>query len=319
MRVKVLGSAAGGGFPQWNCGCSNCNRLREGVFKGSARTQAQVGVSPAPGKWFLLNASPDLRQQILANPEFAPAGETRSTPITTVFLTSADVDCVMGLLHLREFQPLTIYATEGVRRAVTEENSLFRTLERAAPPVKWETLVIGKQITVCADAAAVAGKNASVSCAAVSVGGNFPDYVSGALRGKLREEEATIGLEFAAGGKKLFYAPNLPGRGEDWKRVCSESDVALLDGTFWTDDELLRVRGSGNTAREMGHLPLSGAGGLLEQFSARADASGAGKKARRVLIHMNNTNPVLDEESAAYRAAREAGWEIAFDGMEIEL
>lgn len=310
MRVKVLGSAAGGGFPQWNCGCPNCNRLRVGVFKGRARTQAQVGLEAAPGKWFLLNASPDLRQQLLENPEFAPAEETRSTPIAAIVLTSADVDCVMGLLHLREFQPLTIYATESVRRVVSEENSLFRTLERSKPPVRWEVLPMGKQVSVFQDAAA--GK--SVSCTAISAGGSFPDYVSDAHRKILPEEEATIGLEFAMGGKRFLYAPNLPGRGEEWKRHAIECDLVLLDGTFWTDDELVRVRSGGKTAREMGHLPLSGGNGLLEQLSA-----GGGQKKRRVLIHMNNTNPVLDEESVAFRAVRDAGWEIAFDGMEIEL
>lgn len=310
MRVKVLGSAAGGGFPQWNCGCKNCNRLRAGVFKGSARTQAQVGLEVAPGKWFLLNASPDLRQQILENSEFAPAEEARSTPIAGVFLTSADVDCVMGLLHLREFQPITIYATESVRRAVTEENSLFRTLERSKPPVRWEVLPIGKRISVYRDAAARAEK--SISCMAVSVGGSFPDYVSDSLRRVLCEEEATIALEFSAGGKRFLYAPNLPGRGDGWKQHARESDLALLDGTFWADDELVRVRGSGKTAREMGHLPLSGANGLMEQL-------GASGNSRRVLIHMNNTNPVLDEESAAHGAVRAAGWEVAHDGMEIEL
>jgi pyrroloquinoline quinone biosynthesis protein B len=288
----------------------NCNRLRAGVFKGGARTQAQVGVEAAPGRWFLLNASPDLRQQILENSEFAPAEEVRSTPIAAIFLTSADVDCVMGLLHLREFQPLTIYATEAVRRVVTEENSLFRTLERSNPPVRWDVLPIGKRISVYRDAAA--GTEKSISCTAVSVGRYFPDYVSDSLRRVLCAEEATIALEFSAGGKRFFYAPNLPGCGEGWKQHARESDLALLDGTFWTDDELVRVRGSGKTAREMGHLPLSGANGLLEVL-------GTGTSSRRVLIHMNNTNPVMDEGSAAYRAVCEVGFEIAQDGLEIEL
>jgi pyrroloquinoline quinone biosynthesis protein B len=320
MRVKVLGSAAGGGFPQWNCGCTNCNRLREGVLKGRARTQAQVGVSPAPGKWFLLNASPDLRQQIVENSEFAPAEETRSTPIIGIFLTSADVDCVMGLLHLREFQPLTIYSTAAVRRVMTEENSLFRTLERSNPPVRWEDLALGKWISVFEDSAA--GAPEGLSCTAISVGGSFPDYVSDALWRTLPEEEATIGLEFAGGGKRFFYAPNLPGRGEEWKLHAKESDLAIVDGTFWTDDELLRVRGSGKTAREMGHLPLSGANGLMEQLSVEqtpAEQPQGARNARHVLIHLNNTNPALDEESAASHALREAGWEIATDGMEIDL
>jgi len=310
MRVKVLGSAAGGGFPQWNCGCSNCNRIRAGVLKGRVRTQAQVAISAAHGKWLLLNASPDLRQQILENPEFAPAEETRSTPIVGIILTSADVDCVMGLLHLREFQPLVIYATAGVRRVLTEENSLFRTLMRAIPPVRWESLEIGKPVGVHQDSAA--GTGAGLHCTAVSVGGAFPDYVSDALRRNLPEQEAVIGLEFCADGKRFFYAPNLPGRGEEWKRHASESNLALLDATFWTDDELVRVRGSGKTAREMGHLPLSGANGLLDQFK---DV----KNVRRVLIHMNNTNPALDEESPANRELRDAGWEIATDGMEMDV
>ncbi len=141
--------------------------------------------------------------------------------------------------------------------------------------------------------------------------------MSDGLRGHLADEEATIGIEFMEAGKRFFYAPNLPGRGEEWKRVARESDLLLLDGTFWTDDELVRARGSGRAAREMGHLPLSGAGGLLEQMKLSGE-QGA-RNARRVLIHMNNTNPVLDEESEAGHAVREAGWEIATDGMEFEL
>jgi pyrroloquinoline quinone biosynthesis protein B len=310
MRVKVLGSAAGGGFPQWNCGCSNCNRLRLRVLKGRARTQAQVAISPAPGKWLLLNASLDLRQQILEYPELAPTEGTRSTPISAIFLTSADVDCVAGLLHLREFQPLRIFATASVRRALIEENSIFRTLERANPPVRWETLPLDKPVLVCPDAAGTTAE--SFACTAYSLDGSFPDYVTDALRKKLPEEEAVIGLEYVHHGKRFFYAPSLPGRGNGWKRLARESKLALLDGTFWTDDELVRVRGNGKAAREMGHLPLSGANGLVEQMQ---DARGM----RRVLIHMNNTNPALDEESAASRALRDAGWEIAYDGMEIDL
>ena len=139
MRVRVLGSAAGGGFPQWNCGCPNCSGVRSGAVKARPRTQAQVAVSSDPSQWFLLNASPDLRQQILAAPELSVASATLGSPVSTVLLTSADVDCVMGLLHLREFQPLHIYSTLSVRRILTEENSLFHVLERSNPPLRWET------------------------------------------------------------------------------------------------------------------------------------------------------------------------------------
>jgi len=307
MRIKVLGSAAGGGFPQWNCGCSNCSRLRAGTFRGGARTQAQVAVSPAPSTWLLLNASPDLRQQLLRDPEFAPSGRTRSTPIHGVVLTSADADCVLGLLHLREFQPLHIYATDGVRRVLSEENSLFRTLNRSTPPVEWMTLRLDQPTPIFSS-----GRDTNLCCRAVSLGGEFPDYVGERLRQNLVSEEAVIGLELTQGGKRLFYAPSLPGRGDDWKRSLLESQLALVDGTFWTDNELRDVRGEGKTAREIGHVPLSGPGGLLEQLAAA-------RNVRRVLIHLNNTNPALDEASEANRIVREAGWELASDGMELTL
>jgi len=309
MRVKVLGSAAGGGFPQWNCGCSNCSRLRNGVFRGRARTQAQVAVSPSPSIWFLLNASPDLREQLLRDSDFAPAG-ARSTPIHALLLTSADTDCVLGLLHLREFQPLHIYSTDSVRRVVTEENSLFHTLERSVPPVRWETLPLDRPIPISSQEGS--GGNAGICCRAVPLRGEFPEYVSERLRNSLPQEEAVIGLELTRGDKRFFYAPTLPGKGEEWKRHVAGSYLALLDGTFWTDNELIDVRGGGKTARQIGHIPLSGPDGLLEQLRGI-------QCARRALIHLNNTNPALDEESAAYRTLREAGWEVAYDGMEFEL
>jgi pyrroloquinoline quinone biosynthesis protein B len=279
-------------------------------LKGQARTQAQVAISPAEGTWLLLNASPDLRQQLSENPEFAPREKTRSTPIAAIILTSADVDYVLGLLHLREFQPLRIYSTLSVRRALTEENTLFRTLERSNPPVQWEILPLDRLIPVFQQAPPA--ENVSLFCKAVPLGGNFPDYVSDALRLNLNEEEAVIGLYFVQNEKRFLYAPTLPGRGQDWRRCVSESDLALLDGTFWSDDEMIKVHGSGESARKMGHLPLSGAQGLLEQLQLHGDV-------RRVLIHLNNTNPALDSESAANRVVRDAGWEIAHDGMEFEL
>src|SRR5437870_13823249 len=131
MRVRVLGSAAGGGFPQWNCACPNCSAVPNGGIKARPRTQAQVAVSSDPSHWFLLNASPDLRQQILATPELSAASSTVGSPISTILLTGADVDCVMGLLHLREFHPLRIFSTLSVRRILTEENSLFWVLMRS--------------------------------------------------------------------------------------------------------------------------------------------------------------------------------------------
>ena len=308
MRVKVLGSAAGGGFPQWNCGCTNCSRLRSGTLRGKARTQAQVAVSPDASSWVLLNASPDLRQQ-LVDPALAPTHPGRNTPVSAIILTSADVDCVLGLLHLREFQPLRIYATSSVRRVLAEENSLFRTLERSNPPVQWEALPLNRPVPIFNP---LPTRGAELCCSAVALGGDFPDYVSGRLRGKVSRDEALVGVELTQNGKRFFYAPSIPGSSDAWKSYAERSDLALLDGTFWTNDELVQVMGSGKTAREMGHMPLSERDGLLQQI-------GNGGGGRRVLIHMNNTNPLLDEESEANRAVREARWEIAHDGMELEL
>lgn len=308
MHIKVLGSAAGGGVPQWNCGCANCSAVRAGRLKG--RTQSQVAVSSTGSAWILLNASPDLREQLLWAPEFAPANGRRSTPIVAVLLTSADVDCVMGLLHLREFQPFRVFATPSVFRVLTEDNSLFGALERSVPPVDWEMLPLDRPVRIPVDDAR--GTTAILSCKAVSLGGEFPDYVSSELRKALSQEEAVIGLELVENHKRFFFAPSLPSCGEAWKRSVMESELAFLDGTFWTDQELIDIRGNGKTAREIGHLPVSGASGLLEQLQFA-------KHVRRVLIHVNNTNPVLNEDSAASRTLRDTGWEVAYDGMEFEL
>jgi pyrroloquinoline quinone biosynthesis protein B len=310
MRVRVLGSAAGGGFPQWNCGCPNCSGFRNGTLKARPRTQAQVAVSSDPSHWFLLNASPDLRQQILVAPELSVTASSLASPVSTILLTSADVDCVMGLLHLREFQPLHIHSTLSVRRILTEENSLFRVLARSNPPVRWDSLSLDRIIPLAPPSSP--GAKDGLFCKAVPLYGGFPDYVSDSLRGSLPSEEAVIGLQLVHKEKRLFYAPSFSGLGEDWQRAVDESDLALLDGTFWKDDELIQAKRSRKTARDMGHLPLSGERGMLKRPFRLG-------KTRRVIIHINNTNPVLNEESPEHRAVREAGWEIAYDGMEFNL
>jgi len=310
MRVKVLGSAAGGGFPQWNCACPNCSALRNGSAKLRPRTQAQVAVSSDPSHWILLNASPDLRQQILATPELSITSPSVGSPISTILLTSADVDCVMGLLHLREFQPLHIFSTVSVRRILTEENGLFRVLARSNPPVKWDAMPPDRLMPLVPPSAP--GMKDGLFYKAVPLLGSFPDYVSESLRGSLPPEEAVVGLVLIHKEKKFFYGPGLPGVGEEWRRAVDDCDLALLDSTFWKDDELITAKRSRKTAREMGHTPLWGERGLLRQPFRLG-------KTRRVLIHINNTNPILNEESPEHRTAREAGWEIAYDGMEFEL
>jgi pyrroloquinoline quinone biosynthesis protein B len=310
MRVKVLGSAAGGGFPQWNCVCSNCSGLRNGAVKACPRTQAQVAVSPDSSHWFLLNASPDLRQQILATPELSVTSSSAGSPISTVLLTSADVDCIMGLLHLREFHPLRIFSTLSVRRIITEENSLFRVLMRSNPPVQWDPLPLDRIIPLAPPSSP--GAKDGLFCKAVSLSGSFPDYARDSLKSSFPMEEAVIGLQLVQKEKRLFYAPSVPSLGENSQRSVDESDLALLDGTFWKDDELIEAKRSRKTARDMGHIPLWGDRGMLK-WPFRLG------KTKRVFVHINNTNPILNEESAEHRAVREAGWEIAYDGMEFNL
>ena len=311
MKLKILGSAAGGGFPQWNCVCANCSGLREGKIRAKARSQTQIALSPDNQVWFLVGASPDLRWQIVSSPGFTPRrdGSGRS-PIVGLFLPSADVDSVMGLLHLREFENFVIFATAPVGRILRSENRIFSVLERAHPPVEWRILStksrLGCQIEDPQN------ESRSFTCTTIPLGGSFPDYASEEFRRSTPADEATVGVLFEQNGKSVFIAPSLPGRDAGWRRIASSANVVMLDGTFWSDDELIRTGRSSKTAREMGHLPLSGSDGLLAQFPADATA-------RKILVHINNTNPILNEESEEHREVLKAGFEIAYDGMDICL
>ncbi|HEY2351760.1 MAG TPA: MBL fold metallo-hydrolase [Candidatus Acidoferrum sp.] len=327
MRVKVLGSAAGGGFPQWNCACSNCRRIRAGTFPGRARSQTQLAFTTNNTVWFLLSASPDLRTQITSTVELCPGrgaaiGAQESPPnfecpVGGVFLPSADVDSVAGLLHLREFQSFFVFATPSVQRALQKENRLFRILERADPPVKWITLSSKGRMGCHLEEEP--GSAPEFLCTTVPLGGAYPDYVSEELERTLVPEEATSAFVIHQGDKRIVYAPSIPAEAEahsgnagGWKSWVENSDVAFLDGTFWSDDELIQTGRSTKTARQIGHVPLSSPEGLLEQYPK-------GTKGRRILIHINNTNPILDDKSPQHRAVVDAGFEIAYDGMELEL
>jgi pyrroloquinoline quinone biosynthesis protein B len=311
MRIKILGSAAGGGFPQWNCSCSNCRRILQGTFHGTPRTQAQIAFSPDSKVWFLVSASPDLRTQVLATPELSPNHKDAThSPIAGVFLQSADVDSLMGLLHLREFQSFFIFATASVQRIVKKENKIFSVLDRADPPVQWQTL--SSKGRLGCHLSESPGEAPAFVCATIPLGDSYPDYVSEELRRTLSTDEATLGCSFEQNGRSVFIAPSLSGRNPEWTKFAAASDLTLIDGTFWSDDELIRIGRSKKTARDMGHLPLSGPGGLLDQFPHSA-------KCRRVLIHINNTNPILDEDSPEHRAVLDAGFEIAYDGLEFKL
>ena len=311
MRIKILGSAAGGGFPQWNCNCANCRRLRDGSLHGSARTQTQIAFSPDSKIWFLVGASPDLRTQILATLELSPNHDGPShSPIAGVFLPSADVDSILGLLHLREFQSFFVFATASLQRILKKENKIFGVLERSDPPVQWQ--ILSSKGRLGCHLSESPGEAPAFVCATLPLGGTYPDYVSTDLARTLSTDEATIGFSFEHRGKSLFVATSLSGSNSEWTKYAASADLVLIDGTFWSDNELIHTGRSSKTARDMGHLPLSGPGGLLEQFPRNA-------RGRRVLIHINNTNPILDEDSPEHRAVLDAGFEIAYDGMELEL
>jgi len=312
MRVKILGSSAGGGFPQWNCACPNCRSLRAGTFLGKARTQAQVAISSDSKRWFLLGASPDLRAQIEANPELHPHtadDATRHSPICGAVLLNADIDHVLGLLLLRELQPLSAYATLSVRRILTEDNSMFVMLQRVDDQLRWTDIAPGEVFSLLTPD----GEDSELCCRQLSLGRHYPAYVSRRRQTELVRQEASLGLIVESpSGKRLAYMPAVPQIDDVLLKEADSVDVLLFDGTFWSDDELIRIQGDGQTASEMGHVPVSSPTGSLAQLAHL-------KCPRKIYVHINNTNPMLDEGSAEYREVRGAGWEIAEDGWQFEL
>ncbi len=300
MQVRVLGAAAGGGFPQWNCSCSNCRRLRQDRFPGKARSQAQLAVSTDGLQWILLNASPDLRYQIESFPPLHPhASSLRNSPLAGIVLPSAELDAALGLLLLRESQPLTVYATDSVRELLTEDNAIFGVLRRQTDQVRWVAAQPGVPFLL---------GTSGIECLAVSADGGFPGFVPQRRAAQLPESEAVLGLFLSHNSKRLAFFPGAAQVRPEWFEQMKTCDLILFDGTFWSDDELIASQGDSKTARQMGHHPVS------ETLSALGSLA-----ARKVFIHINNTNPILDEESEEYRFTRDAGWEIAFDGMDLSL
>jgi pyrroloquinoline quinone biosynthesis protein B len=306
MRVAILGSAAGGGFPQWNCACPNCRAVRSGTFPGKARTQTQVAISPDGREWFLLGASPDLRAQIEATPELQPRDGIRQSPIAGAVLTNADVDHTLGLLLLRELQPLRVHATESIRRILTEDNSMFAMLQRVPNQVAWTHFTPGSTFPLINPA----GKDSGLRCRALSLGTHFPAYVSPQRQSRLNPKESSLGLIIESPtGKRLAYMPAVPQVDDTLLAEFGSADVVLFDGTFWSDDELIRIQGSGQTAQQMGHVPVTDSLRRLAQLG----------RPRKIYVHINNTNPMLNEAGPEHRQVREAGWEIAEDGWRFEI
>jgi pyrroloquinoline quinone biosynthesis protein B len=309
MRIRVLGSAAGGGFPQWNCNCRHCESLRAGTFAGKSRTQTQVAISNDDRTWFLLNTSPDLRAQIEATPALHPRNAGRDSPICGVLLTSGDIDQIAGLLSLRELQPFRIYCTPSIRRILQEDNSVFRMLNRVPDQVSWTEISSDASFPL----RTAAENDSGIGCTVFSLGSRYPAYVSRERIASLKPEEALLGLIVAASsGGRFAYMPAVPAVDDSLLQRLEDADLVLFDGTFWSNDELIRVQGSGSTAREMGHIPVSGAEGSLRRLAGL-------RRPRKVFVHVNNTNPMLDESGPEYREVCAAGWEVAEDGWSLDL
>jgi pyrroloquinoline quinone biosynthesis protein B len=308
MRVRIMGSAAGGGFPQWNCGCRNCRAIRAGTFSGKARTQAQVAVSEDGRSWFLLGASPDLRVQIEGTPDLHPR-DLRHSPIAGVVLPGADIDQVAGLLSLRELHPLRIYGTSSVLHILREGNSMFRMLNRVPNQAVWTEVKAGENLEVeSADS-----EKLGLNCEIVNLGTRSPAYSGDAASGEAKAGIATSGLILKSrSGKKMAYLPAVPKITNELLQVLDTTDLLLFDGTFWSDDELIRVQRGGQTALQMGHVPVGPPEGSLQKLAHL-------QRPRKIFMHVNNTNPMLDESGAENRAVRQAGWQVAEDGWQFEL
>ena len=299
LKALVLGSAAGGGVPQWNCGCRVCRLAWSGDRRVKPRTQAGLALSVDGAEWVLINASVDLRQQILATPALQPKSEGRRSPIAAVVLTSAEVDSSAGLLALRERQPLAIFGTQATLEAIGA-NRMFDVVDRALAPRR--AIRLGEAF------APLPG----LALELFAVPGKIPLWLEEGDVSLDDVGEGTVCVAAEAGGARLLFAPGCAAVTEDFAARVGAADVLFFDGTLFADDEMIANGLGEKTGRRMGHMPVAGSGGTLEAF-ARDD------HARRILIHINNSNPILIEGSPEEAKVKAAGWEIAFDGMEVAL
>lgn len=306
MKVIVLGSAAGGGFPQWNCNCPNCDGMRKGAIQAKARTQSSIAVSDNGKEWVLINASPDILAQIRATPALQPGRSIRDTGIVAVMLMDAQIDHVTGLLMLREGKPIPLYCTASVWDDLSTGLPLTNVLSHYCG-VEWKNLLTD---TDQAQAIQVPGV-ANISFTALPLKSKAPPY---SPRRNSPEPGDNVGLliENTITGKKLFYAPGLGEIEPHIMNAMREADCVLVDGTLWTEDEMIRLGLSKKTSADMGHLPQSGPGGMIEILDTLGSQ-------RKILIHINNSNPILNENSEQAAILKSHEIEVAFDGMEINL
>jgi pyrroloquinoline quinone biosynthesis protein B len=298
VRILVLGSAAGGGFPQWNCLCPVCRLAWSGDKRVKPRSQSSLAVSADGERWLLLNASPDLRQQIIASPRLHPRGAKRHSPIGAVFVTNADVDHLAGLLTLREQQSFALFGSQATLAQTGA--GIFGVLNK--------DLVARRAIAL--DTPADTGLGIWVTPFAVP--GKVPLYLEGENVAVGAESEATVGVELSDGAKSFFYVPGCAEINEGVIKRLAGAALVFFDGTTFTDDEMVNLGLSKKTAWRMGHVAMSGEKGSLERLASCAIG-------RKIYVHINNTNPVLIEDSPQRAAVERAGWDVAFDSMEICL
>ena len=297
MWLRVLGSAAGGGFPQWNCSCPGCHAVREGSRPCRPRTQSSIAVSGDHRRWFVLNASPDIRTQIESFPSLYPR-DGRDTPLQAVLLTDAELDHTLGLLLLREGRTLELHATPATHETLWEGTGLLRTLERYCK-VDWRPVVPGAEVSLADELTYVAFDVPTRKRARFG-----SETAEGRVVGYRVMDEYT--------GGTLVYLPGVQDLTAGVRAQLDGCTCLLVDGTCWQDDELIDLGLAQKTARDMGHLPIDGPGGSLEQLSALPVE-------RTIYIHINNTNPILLEDSPERRMVEERGMEVAVDGLEVEV
>jgi len=303
MKILVLGSAAGGGFPQWNCNCRNCAGVRDGSVQATPRTQSSIAVSANGVDWVLFNASPDILSQFRANPALQPGRSLRDTGIVGVVLMDAQIDHTTGLFMLREGKPLDVWCTAQVHEDLTTGNPIFNVLAHFCT-VRWQAVqVVPPSPFSIPGAAGLRFTPVPLSSKAPPYSPHRDDPHPGDNIGMQIEDTMT--------GHKVFYAPGFGAMAAHLAPFLADADCVMLDGTFWTDDEMIRLGISSKSARSIGHLPQSGPDGMMALLANYP-------KPRKVLIHINNTNPVLDDASPERAALTAADIELAFDGMLIE-
>jgi len=303
MHVRVLGSAAGGGFPQWNCNCTNCYGVRSGRLKAHARTQSSIAVSVDNERWILFNASPDIRAQLEGFPEIHPRG-LRGTGIHAIVLVDSQIDHTTGILMLREGCPLPVYTTDMVEQDLRTGFPIFELLK------SWNGGVDHHQLAIDGSSFRVDGID-DLELTPVALSGKAPPY-SPHRHDPHPGDNIGLIIEDHKAGTSLFYSPGLGDVDDRLLEIMAGVDCVLVDGTFWQEDEMIVAGVGSKLASEMGHLPQSGAGGMIEKLRDL-------REQRKVLIHINNTNPILIEDSPQRKVLDGEGIEVAYDGMQIDL